>query len=295
MTYTVKQKFLKSFDGTRIGYQLVGKGKKPFVLCNGLGGNTITWTPLYEAFGDRFTFLTWDYRGLYTSDYPEDPKSLAIPYHVKDLEAILKKEKIKKTSFGGWSMGVQVCLEYYRNHASQYQGMFLLNGTSGYPFDTALNAPLTKYLIPQINKVITAFLPALQPRIRPLAKHVINHKDFINIIVKLGLVREGLNSDVFRQVAHGLMESQLHHLHEILDHLGKHDASDVLTQITVPTLIIAGHHDILTPSSTAEFMAKKIPNAEFFVVNNGSHYSLLEYPDLINKRLEQFFKEHKLL
>jgi hypothetical protein len=42
-------------------------------------------------------------------------------------------------------------------------------------------------------------------------------------------------------------------------------------------------------------MAHRIPGAEFLVISEGSHYSLLEFPDLINERLALFFKKHGFL
>ncbi|OVE82343.1 hypothetical protein BVY03_01130 [bacterium K02(2017)] len=291
MPIKVKQKHLKSFDGTKIGYQVIGNGKIPFVLCNGLGGTSHTWSPLYENLSKKFTFITWDYRGIFTSEAPQDLSHLTIEHHCKDLEMVLKKEKITKAIFGGWSMGVQVCLEYYRKHAKNFKGLFLINGTYGYVLKTALNSPLTKYILPSINQLIIKMMPTLQPKLQPLAKNVINSKDFLSIISKLGLVHKNFDSEIFTQLAHEMMDTNLTAYHSIMDCIIGHDASDVLPQIKVPTLIISSTKDIITPSHTAEYMAEQIPKAELFIVNEGSHYSLLEFPEIITKRVQQFLNE----
>lgn len=292
MPYPIKQKYFKTYDGTKIGYQVVGKGKDVIVLCNGLGGSMIAWSPIYNKFGDRFKFIAWDYRGLFTSEPPTDLEHITIEHHSRDLEELLKVENINKAVFGGWSMGVQVALEYFRNHANQYRGIFLINGTSGTPYNTALNSSLTKYIVPNLNALLKKAMPKLQPHIQPLAEMVINSKDFIKIVSKLGMIHENLDSELFKEVAHGMMKTDLTMFHHILDHLNDHDASDVLAKIKVPTLIIAGTKDIMTPSKVAVKMAEKIKKAELFIVNNGSHYSLLEFPDIITKRLEQFLYEY---
>lgn len=294
MSYPIKQKYFKSFDGTKIGYQVVGKGKIPFILCNGLGGTMVAWSPIYNTFGDKFKFIAWDYRGLFTSSSPENIDNILIEHHAQDLEELLKQEKITKAIFGGWSMGVQVCLEFYRKHSKKYRGIFLINGTAGYPYNTALNSSLTKYIVPNINMLLKKAMPKIQPRIQPLAKLVINSKDFIKIMAKLGMIHENLDSDLFKQVAHEMIKTDLTMFHHILDHINDHDASDVLPKIKVPTLIIAGTKDIMTPSKVAEEMAEKIPHAELLILNHGSHYSLLEFPDIITKRLEQYLKEYFL-
>lgn len=252
------------------------------------------WEPIYKYFGDQFKFISWDYRGLFTSEKPANQKDLSIVHHAKDLECLLKHEKIKKTILGGWSMGVQVCLEFYRSHSRQCRGLYLINGTSGNPYDTALNTPIAKYIVPTINQLLKSIMPHVQPTIRPIAKMAIKSDDFIKIISKLGLVHENLNPTIFKKIASEIINTDLAVLHEILDQMAEHDASDVLEKIKVPTLIMAGTHDKMTPSHTAETMAKKIDHAELFIINHSSHYSLLEFPDRITKRLEQFLKEHFL-
>lgn len=292
MAFPIQQKFLTSFDGTRIGYQVMGEGKQTFVLCNGLGGSAIAWSPIYNTFGDKFKFITWDYRGLFTSGRPNDLSLMTILHHTQDLDAVLKKEKVKSAIFGGWSMGVQVCLEYYRQNSRKFRGIFLINGTSGDPLHTALNSRLAKYIIPHVNRLLKKSMPTIQPRLRPIAKQVINREEFIGIVARLGLIHKNLDSELFRAVAQGMMETDLSLYHHILEHLAQHSARDVLETIKVPTLIVASTHDLMTPVSTAEDMAEHIPNAELFILNNASHYSLLEFPDIINKRLGQFLHEY---
>lgn len=292
MPYKIQQKYLTSFDGTKIGYQVVGKGPRVFVLCNGLGGTMLTWSPIYNRWGDQFKFITWDYRGLFSSDKPKNEHAITIPDHALDLKAILKKEKVTKALFGGWSMGVQVCLEFYRHQSQLYQGLFLINGTYGAPLDTALNSRLVKYIFPYLNRLLKKALPKIQPRIQPLAEQVIDRDDFINIVSRVGLTHANMDRALFKQVAQEMLKTDLVQFQHILDHLAEHDASDLLESIHVPTLLVSSSEDILTPSIVAENMADKIPQAELFVLNNASHYSLLEFPEIINNRLKQFLKEH---
>lgn len=291
----IQQKYIKSFDGTKIGYQVVGKGKTPFVLCNGLGGSMIAWSPIYERFYDDFKFIAWDYRGLFTSNVPDNLATLAIPYHVMDLEHILKKERVNKAIVGGWSMGVQVALELFSARPGLFAALFLINGTFGYPLKTAFNSPLTRYIVPTLNQLIKKVAPVIQPKLGPIAKYVVNRDEFLQIVANLGLAHKNLNSKIFRAIAHDILETNLAVYHEVLDQLALHDAEHILEEIYVPTLLIAGAKDRMTPHHAAEKMARKIRGAELFVLNEGSHYSLLEFPDEINQRLEQFLKEHAFL
>ncbi len=290
-SYPIQQKKVASADGTTIGYQVMGSGNKTIVLCNGLGGSALAWSPIYNHFGDSYKFVTWDYRGLFKSDPPADMKRMTMEDHMKDMEAVLEKEGIKKALIGGWSMGVQIALEYYRTHPKEFAALFLLNGTSGYPFDTALNNPLSRYILPSINDLAQKLIPFLQPTIRPLAARVIDWKGFAKLVSRIGLVHENLNSEIFQQVASEMIQTDLTMYHTIMDHLSRHDASDVLSKIKVPTLIIAGDQDIITPLKVAEKMADLCPKSQLFIIPGGTHYSILEFPDSINLRMEQFLKE----
>ncbi|MCP5463575.1 MAG: alpha/beta hydrolase [Deltaproteobacteria bacterium] len=295
MNSQIQQKYFKTFDGHKIGYQVMGKGKKPFVLCNGLGGSAIAWKPIVDQFQNEYRFITWDYCGLFSSETKDTPDDLRIERHVKDMEALLKHEGIKKAVFGAWSMGVQVCLDYYRDHSEQYQGMVLFNGAAGEPYNTVLNSKLSKFVLPVLNQQIIRLMPIMQPRLQPLAELVVDHKEFIRIIKRLKIVHQNLDTEIFRQVALSMMKTNLTVYHHILECLSLHDASDVLPHIEIPTLVMAGSRDVLTPQKVAESMVEQIPHAELLVLPQGSHYMLLEFPEWINKRLDQFLNEHQLI
>jgi pimeloyl-ACP methyl ester carboxylesterase len=66
------------------------------------------------------------------------------------------------------------------------------------------------------------------------------------------------------------------------------DVSTVLDVIDIPTLVVAGTHDRLTPPGAAERIAKAIKGAEFVVIPDAGHMSFLERPHSFNVRLRAF-------
>jgi pimeloyl-ACP methyl ester carboxylesterase len=69
------------------------------------------------------------------------------------------------------------------------------------------------------------------------------------------------------------------------------DAFDVrerLEQIIVPTLVIGGTADQMTPFKYAEFLAEKIPGAKLVRIEGAGHMVMLEQPELVARHVEQF-------
>jgi pimeloyl-ACP methyl ester carboxylesterase len=69
------------------------------------------------------------------------------------------------------------------------------------------------------------------------------------------------------------------------------DYRSVLPKIDVPTLILQGRHDHLTPIEDARYMAKIIPNARLVEFANSGHPPHLEEPKKFNEELRLFLRE----
>src|SRR5512138_2664709 len=120
-------------DGTSLATYSAGMPGSPvIVLANGLGGNIAAWRYLVEHFSPRFRVLSWDYRGLYKSGpAPEPADGYRMDRQIDDLADVLEAEEVDKAVFVGWSMGVQVLFEFWRNHPARFAGLVQINGAAG--------------------------------------------------------------------------------------------------------------------------------------------------------------------
>ncbi|MDI1481142.1 alpha/beta hydrolase [Polyangium sp. y55x31] len=276
-------------DGARIRYYATRSpypGAPVVMLANGLGGQHITWSAQIEHLRGRYRFLTWDYRGLFGSARPPEdtPASYAITRHAEDLLAILDAEGEPRAAFVGWSMGVQVVLEAYRKARHRARCIVLLNGTSGRPLDTVSPLPGMKTVLPSLVELASR-AHALASQVTRRAADV---PEALGWLKAMGVMNASLDDAVFNELVQGMstldMEAYFHNLRA----LGDHDASDVLGTIDVPTLLVTGDRDAMTPASLAKEMAKQIPGAELYVVRGGTHYTAVEFPELVSLRLEKF-------
>ena len=63
---------------------------------------------------------------------------------------------------------------------------------------------------------------------------------------------------------------------------------DELVNIDVPTLVMVGNQDILTPRGDAEELAERIPTAELVVISGAAHGFMIEHATTFNKILLEF-------
>ncbi|MCI2397888.1 alpha/beta fold hydrolase [Aliiroseovarius subalbicans] len=73
------------------------------------------------------------------------------------------------------------------------------------------------------------------------------------------------------------------------------DAQKVLRQMKVPTLVLCGAHDKLTPVKRHEFMAELIPFAELEVIEDAGHLPTLEAPEQVNAALRRWMAQPLVL
>ncbi len=70
----------------------------------------------------------------------------------------------------------------------------------------------------------------------------------------------------------------------------RRDQQKTLRQCKVPTMVLCGEHDQLSPVKRHTFMAELIPNAELRVIEGAGHLPTLEKPDQTTNALRDWLK-----
>ena len=275
-----------SFDGTEISYQRVGEGR-PILLCNGLGGSWEAWTHQIQYFRSRYQVLSWDYRGLYGSEIPSNPNALRIADHAQDALCLLREEKAERAAIVGWSMGVQVGLEVFRAAPERVASIAMLNGVAGRPWDYVFNLNLIGRLLPPFLRSLRSAPGAIEAVVRQATRL----PDPGQWIKRVGLAAGTLDAQVVDELVEKFRTLDMDVFIHLLEKMGEHDGWDLLPSIDVPVLIVAGSRDVFTPRSAAERMARRTRGSEIMIIPGATHYAALEYPEMINLRLEKFLRE----
>jgi pimeloyl-ACP methyl ester carboxylesterase len=253
------------------------------VLANGLGGTYVAFKYLYEALGG-YKVICWDYRGLYTSAAPKDPLANTIVHQVDDLMAILAQEKIGDFVIAGWSMGVQVALETIRLHRERVRGLYAINGTYGRTFRTVMGSRIVGRVIPALLRLIKA-----QAGLAGRATKIVAGSDaLISAMKRFGLVSPTIDMESIRIVAGGFQHIDWAIYSDLLARLDEHDAESVLATIDIPTAIVTASGDLMTPPATAEHMHRLIRSSRLVMIQGGTHYTPVEFPDILVEELNRW-------
>lgn len=70
--------------------------------------------------------------------------------------------------------------------------------------------------------------------------------------------------------------------------MARADSRPSLPHVAIPTLVLVGEHDALTPPARAREMADAIPGARLVVIPDSGHMTTIERPDAVNAALAEF-------
>jgi pimeloyl-ACP methyl ester carboxylesterase len=272
-------------DGVPIWYRAIGDGPA-IVCCNGLGVSTFFWHYLEEHFGDTHKIIVWDYRGHGRSGVPPHFDDWTIDINIRDMLTVMDDAEVDRAVLAGHSMGCQIVLEAWRHMPDRIVGLVPMLGAAGSPVKTFFDTELAEYAyragyfaamnLGRLTNAVTHWVARRKwayhaARLFIIDRHLASWDDFEPYFKHMA----GLDVRVFFAMAKALNE---------------HSAEDLLPTITVPVLIVGGERDVFTPFHLTESMIEHIPGAELLRVKLGTHAALIEQPELINLRLEKFFR-----
>ena len=285
MTPVVRVGTAEAPDGALLHWRADGAGPTALVACNGIGVSTFFWRRLAEHFAPARTFVTWDYRGHGQTPVPDHPEDLTVALCARDLWTVVTRAGFERAVLLGHSMGTQVILEAWRQHPGRTQALIPMLGAAGKVFSSFLGvsklAPLLRLLI----EVGAANAELAQEALR----RVVKLPGVWEAVRALGIVHPDLcPREEFEPYFEHLSQLDLRGYFALARDLLSHDADDLLPQIDVPVLVVAGERDLFTPLARSKEMAERIPHAELLVLREASHAAMVEQPELVALTIEKF-------
>lgn len=282
----------ESYDGTSIYYEERGEGR-PIILCYGLACLMNHWTHQVRYFSQNYRVITFDYRGHHSSGVPVDRSQLSVDALVKDVKGLVDHLGLSQASFWGHSYGVQLLLRYYDLYPETVKNFVFINGFAKNPIQGMFGSVMGPEAI---TKVFRAFQEAY--KVAPGALSSAWRAAVLNpISIPLAALAGGFNLSLTRikdieVYARGVASLDIEIFMKLFEEMMDYDGTAVLEKIKVPTLIVSGSKDGVTPPSHQVAMQKKIKGSELLRVPYGSHCTQLDLPEFVNLRVEKFLNQH---
>lgn len=272
-------------DGSPLFYESWGtRGHTtPVLLCDGIGCDGYVWRYLRSDLGSRFG-LHPHYRGHGRTAAPRDPARVTVEDLADDVACVLDDALVDRAVLIGHSMGVQVALETYRRHPDRVSGLVLVCGASSHPLRTFKGSATLEELLPTIQKWIQR-VPRLLNR---LTRTLMPTRLAYEVASRLEIRRELVEPQDFMPYLEGMARIDVRLFVAMLASAGSHSADELLAEITVPTLVVAGGRDGFTPPERSRAMAEAIPGAELLEIPNASHTAPIERPNLVDWTIRDF-------
>jgi pimeloyl-ACP methyl ester carboxylesterase len=261
------------------------------VLCDGLCCDGFIYKYLWEDLARFCRVAHFHYRGHGRSEHPHDPQCIDVPALADDLLTVIGALGEPDVILVGHSLGTQVALEAYRRNPSAVRALILICGSFGRVTHTFKGSNLLATVLPDLIEWTTKhpkFARGLWARVPvKVALHVAGLMGDINIRA----VRVEDVAPYFQHVVHVDFEMFL----RMLKCAGEHSAEDLLPLVRVPTLVIAGDKDTITPPALSRAMQEAIPGARLCLVPDGTHVAPLEHRELVAQAIEAFLNESAVL
>jgi pimeloyl-ACP methyl ester carboxylesterase len=277
-------------DGTSIWYGTEGEGPA-LVLCDGFACDGFIWPYIIDHFCESFRIVRWHYRGHGQSSPPTSIDHVDVETLCHDLHGVLSELEIDEAIFAGHSMGVQVILQYVGLYREQVRALVPICGTYKHPLDTFHNNDKMRTFLPYLERFVELGSDQLQALWSSLTPSSLSYLLASKTEINGKLVRRSDFQPYLEHVAHMDLTVFIAMLKELADHT----TENILPDIAVPALIIAGELDGFTPLWRSREMEELIPNAELLVLPGGTHVGPIELPDMVIGGIDAFFARSGLL
>ena len=288
---TIRSGYATTENNIQLHWRVVGEGP-PIVCCNGVGVSTFFWKYIIEHYQETHSVLLWDYRGHGLSQRGLDPYTtdMSVTRHAQDLLIVLDAafpDSPEQYVLIGHSMGCQVILETYRLLQEKISHLVLLLGTAGNALSTFGNFSYS----PLVFRAIRRLLLTVGPRANHLSRPLLSSPIAWPFAHKFALIDPlyTQKEDFTPYLDHMATMDTLLFIQAVWS-LQEHSAWELLPDIQCPTLVFAAEKDTFTPIDCSQKITNTIPNATLVHLSDASHAALIEQPEIINYRLDQFLE-----
>ncbi|MEU9283774.1 alpha/beta hydrolase [Streptomyces sp. NPDC048275] len=274
-----------SADGARLHVEVHGaENAPPVVLAHGWTCSTAFWAAQIRDLAADHRVIAYDQRGHGRSPASEACGTDAL---ADDLEAVLaatlapgEKAVLVGHSMGGMTLMAASARPRFREHAAA--ALLCSTGSSRLVAESRVVPMPAGRLRTGVTRQILGSRAPLGP-VTPLARR----------ILKYATMGPGSSSGMVEacaRIVHACPRTVRHAWSQVLDRL---DLDHGVRELTVPTAVVAGTADRMTPVTHARALVASLPNCVGLTELTGlGHMTPVEAPELITSRIRELVSTH---
>ena len=239
----------------------------PLVLLHGFPLDHTMWEHQISRFSTSHRVIAVDLRGFGQS--PPRNATVDMVDYADDVAAILKKLGLEQVVLCGLSMGGYIAFAFQERHRNLLKGLILCDTRA--VADVPEAAKARRVTAERVLKEGTSFLAdTMLPKLFA-EKTALTQPEMVD---QTRRVIETASRAGVAAAARGMAQRK--------------DYSNELAGIDVPTLLLVGETDAISPVEEMTSIAHRMPQAELRVIPNAGHMAPLENPAAVNGAIEEF-------
>lgn len=234
-----------------MNYRLEGEGKT-IVFVHGLSDSLLYWNILTSELENKYQTLSFDLRGHGQSSLGDG--DFTIDSYQNDLYELLKALNIDNGVFIGLSLGGNIILDFALNHQEMVNGLIVMSSFSEQT--------------DKLSGIFDDFDESIDK----------GFGEFFDTIVPYTLTEDMLEKykDVFDELKiQGIKTANIEGIKKGIKAGYKFNVTDRLSEIEVPTIVMAGEEDNLTDLDIQKKISDNIKDSELIVFENTKHNLLI--------------------
>ncbi|MEH7344749.1 alpha/beta hydrolase [Bacillus sp. JJ1532] len=206
--------------------------------------------------------ISFDLRGHGDSEKPEHV-DYTIEKFSEDLRKLMESLNITSAVLVGLSMGGAIVQRFALDHPNLVRALILV-GTTAYGLGPMVQA---KNVINRIDEI----------GIEEASKEVIRHS-----------FSSTTSQSVVKWAENEVIKTPKHVAKQAIRSLDSFDVRQEIHSLNIPTMIIVGEEDDITPVKESEYLYDNIKGSELYIISKAAHFPMLEQPFEFNSHMLKF-------
>jgi pimeloyl-ACP methyl ester carboxylesterase len=248
-----------SIDGKQVSYWIgrngLFEGREVVLFIHGAGGGQYTWSYQKGFFEKRFNPIIIELPGHGESEGKGEQE---IGRYAEHVHAFLGAMGLQKVFLVGHSMGGAIVQTLALIHPEVIKGIVLVG--------TGVRLKVFRMIL---NGIMN------------------NFEETVRTITRFAYCRRTL-SDLVEKGISDMMRCRREVLYGDFLACDRFDIMNEVEKIDLPTLVLCGDEDEMTPVKYSQFIHSRIKGSRLEILPNAGHMVMMESPEAFNEKVEEF-------